>query len=390
MAILTYEKNGKQLFRVYVQRRGKVDTSLRVQKNKFNIETFKEACKEEKRLIKFVADEVNRIEGRGLKWKDILYRWEIYALHGRLGDKQKDIHYIRSHVDRLNRYTKPWMDCVASELTKGDGRLILNQAKEGGAKSALLIKIKTSVNVVFKWAIEEKLVVGVHTSPTEGINVADKVERIPEILTLEEIKTLLKGAKEERHPWYPIWSFAVLTGMRSGELKALQWKDVDFERKIILVSKSYNAQRRAIKCTKSGYWRHVPISSDLQRIIGELQEDCHYDPDGFVLPRIGTWSGGEAGKVLRTFLRKYGINKHVVFHTLRACFATHMLAQGVDQATVMKIGGWKDIKTFQVYVRLAGVEITGATEALQVIPPLDSPARENVIGLLSYKAEATP
>ena len=386
MAILTYQKNGKQLFRVYVQRRGKVDRSLRVQKNTFNIESFKEACREEKKLIKVVSDEINKIEGRGLKWKDILERWEIYALKGLLGDKQKDIHYIQNHVNRLNRYTKPWFDCVASELTKGDGRLVLSQVKENGCTESLLKAIKASVNVVFRWAIEEKLIVGVQTSPTEGVNVLEKVEKVPQILTFSEIKTFLKGAREENHPWYPIWSFALLTGMRSGELKALQWRDIDFERRIISVSKSYNVRKRAIKCTKAGYWRNIPISNDLQEIIIELQRDSDCDPEGFVLPRPGTWGNGEAGKVLRAFLRKYDIDKHVVFHTLRACFATHMLARGVDQATVMKIGGWKDLKTFQIYVRLAGVEVKGATDVLQMIPRSDSIPKRKVISFSEQNA----
>ncbi len=96
MSISTYEKDGKQFFRVYVQGRGKVDTSVRVQKNTFRIETFKEACKEEKRLIKVVTEEINKREGRGLKWRDILERWELCVRHGKLGE-QKDIHYTQAH-----------------------------------------------------------------------------------------------------------------------------------------------------------------------------------------------------------------------------------------------------------------------------------------------------
>ncbi len=211
-----------------------------------------------------------------------------------------------------------------------------------------------------------------------------KTSIIPRLM--EEIKTLLKGAKEENHPWYHIWSFAFLTGMRSGELKALQWKDIDFQRRIISVSKSYNSVSRAIKCTKAGYWRSVPISKDLQEIIAELQKESQCDPEDFVLPRLGTWENGESGKVLRAFLKKHNIDTHVVFHTLRACFATHMLAQGVDQATVMKIGGWRDMKTFQIYVRLAGVEVAGATDVLEVLPKMDSLSpKGNVISLTGDK-----
>ena len=83
-----------------------------------------------------------------------------------------------------------------------------------------------------------------------------------------------------------------------------------------------------------------------------------------------------------TTLKKIGIPSDVVFHTLRACFATHMLALGVDQATVMKIGGWKDIKTFQIYIRLAGIEVKGATDILQIIPKVEEIRENNVISFL--------
>ncbi len=58
----------------------------------------------------------------------------------------------------------------------------------------------------------------------------------------------------------------------------------------------------------------------------------------------------------------------VKFHTLRACFATQLLADGVETAKVMKIGGWKDLKTMQIYMRLAGVDAKGATKGLRFLP----------------------
>lgn len=382
MAISNYEKNGRQLFRVYIQAQGKQDRSLRIQRTKFNIETLKDARREEKKLIKAVAEEISKLEGRGLKWDDLIDRWEVSASLGHLGDKYQNRALVRDHVNRLNRYTKPWFNKIASDLTKGDGRLILNQAKEIGSSTGLLKNIKSSVNVVFKWAVEEKFILGVHSSPTEGLLVSDKSEKVPMILSMEEIKKLLLSAKEQDHPWYHIWSFAFLTGMRSGELKALQWKDFDFEKDIIVVSKSFNSRTRSLKCTKAGYWRNVPISKELYQCISELKNNSDCDPESFVLPRHGTWTGGESGKVLRAFLSKLGVERHVVFHTLRACFATHMLALGVDQATVMKIGGWRDIKTFQIYIRLAGIEVKGATDVLQILPQMDSLMKtENVINL---------
>ncbi len=87
-------------------------------------------------------------------------------------------------------------------------------------------------------------------------------------------------------------------------------------------------------------------------------------------------------------MKEIGIEKDVVFHTLRACFATHLLASGVDQATVMKIGGWQDLKTFQIYVRLAGIEVKGATDVLDVLPKIQPLTTKKVVNLSDYMRRA--
>ena len=54
----------------------------------------------------------------------------------------------------------------------------------------------------------------------------------------------------------------------------------------------------------------------------------------------------------------------MTFHTLRATWATRMLDLGVSQTKVMAIGGWKDLDTFNICVRLAAIDVTGATDCL--------------------------
>ncbi len=44
---------------------------------------------------------------------------------------------------------------------------------------------------------------------------------------------------------------------------------------------------------------------------------------------------------------------------------------GVAPAVVMKIAGWKDLKTMQRYIRLAGVEVKGATNGLKLLPEVE-------------------
>jgi integrase len=196
------------------------------------------------------------------------------------------------------------------------------------------------------------------------------------ILTQDEIKLPMREAYLRERPWRHIWALALLTGMRSGELYALKWSDVDLDNKIIRITKSFNP-KIAIKSTKNSDWRNGHISSDLENVLIELKNERSNEE--FVLPHLTGWDHGYAGTILRNFLKSIGIENYVYFHTLWACFATHVLASGAEPTQVMKMGGWADFKTFQIYVRMAGVDVKGVTDNFRVMPKVFE--NENVVSL---------
>lgn len=370
MAIIPYEKNGKKVFKVYVQFRGKTMKQLRVQKVLYSIESLTVARREERRLIKELAEKLAKLEGKGLTWSEVLFRWENEAYAGHLG-KRLNRFSIKDHVSRLTKYTSPWLKEIASDLNKADGRRVLSYAESLGAKHGLLNKIKSSINLIYNWGVEEGLIKGNISgkSPVFGLGLDRKEEKLKPILTLDEIRLFLLKAKIHQHPWYHIWAFAILTGMRAGELQALEWGDIDEKNGLIRVSKSFNKRMKANKCPKNGTWRNVDVNSDLQEIISELKQE-RMDKQ-YVLPQFSEWKNGQGGKILRMFLKRIGIEKEIVFHTLRACFATHLLSTGVEPLKVMRMGGWSDLKTFQIYLRMSGVDVKGVAEGLSVLPESD-------------------
>lgn len=377
MAISEYQKDGKTYFRVYSQVLGKKNKRLRLQRNVYSIESYVQAAKEEKKLIRVLADEMARLEGKGLYWEEIIFRWEMAAKNGHFGDRCSHPDYYLIHVKRLRENTKFWFNVLASDLKKGDGRALINSLSQLNFSNSKISKVKSSINLIYNWGIEENLITA-QSSPVEGLSFHQKDEKVPKILSLEEVQTLLLEAKRRDHPWYHAWAFALLSGMRSGELMALRWSDIELDKMLIRVSRSYSSQLKIEKSTKAGYWRTVPISQELLEIINELR--VFNGKNEFVLPRMAYWTNGYAGSILRQFLKQIGIEKDVVFHTLRACFATHLLASGAEAAKVMAIGGWQDFKTFQIYIRLSGIDTAGATDRLSVLP-----SKHNEKNILRFK-----
>lgn len=274
---------------------------------------------------------------------------------------------------------------AASEISRKEARELLYGVKAQGKKHAFCKHLKSVINTIYTWGIDEGIIKGVREAPVYGVELEkEREETTPEILTIEQIRTLLRKAREQGHPWYPIWVAAVFTGCRSGELQEIKRMDIEiippeeaekqegipvYHRRygLIRIRRNWNTRLKAIGPTKAGYWRTVPISSELYRFLTVELNLNSLDPDDYVLPHYSDWKSGYQAQILRGFCEANGLPS-VRFHTLRACFATQLIATGVPATVVMKIAGWKDLKTMQRYVRLAGIDEAGATEGLSFIP----------------------
>lgn len=386
---------GEKLFSVYVNLRSRPMPHLRFQKRVTGIKTMAEAQRTEKALVKELTMKVAQGEGHGFTWRMVVDKWAAFVDSPYFMDRKYNPSTVSDYVSMMHTWTKDWLDKPAAEISRGDGREVLDRVLAQGRTKAFQKRLKNTINMIFNWGIESKIIRGVTHSPVFGLKIVLKEDKKPEILKLEEIRRLLKEARERNHPWYPIWAVALLTGMRNGELFALKWSDVDLEKGLITVQRSYNKRTKEFKSTKAGYWRTVPISEELKCLLLDLRHRHHYDrgdfggcsgfggDDGgggftgggggrdsvgldFVLPRLELWGQGAQARVLREFCIAVGLSP-IKFHTLRACFATQLISSGVEPIKVMKVCGWMDLKTMARYVRLSGVEESGATEKLKLL-----------------------
>jgi integrase len=380
MAVKSYEKDGKSLWMVYVNVRHPTVPGVRKQSKIKGLKTESAALLEEKKLLQRLTAELMSEADLGPTWGEAVNAWEV-AFRA-LDRKPLAQGTFEDQVSILRRWTIALKDLRLKEIGRAEMTALLNRVEREGKTRNFVIKLKSALNKVFNYAIDTGSVKGVVVLPTEALRVGKlKEDKVPEILNIEEIRALLVEAKKFDHEWYPVWVVALLTGMRSGELLALTWKDVDFSKRMLTVSKSYDSKARSVKSTKSGYWRNVPMSDELTSFMLKLRNSNPRSEH--VLPQFGCWKKGEQARVLRSFCKGMALPS-IRFHTLRACFATQLLSNNIAPARVMKICGWKDLKTMERYIRLAGVDERGATDTLNL--GTDAEAIGEVTELFKFRA----
>lgn len=250
-----------------------------------------------------------------------------------------------------------WSDRTIDTITTLEIRTLLEEKVGQRAPSHQRYVLK-SIRAVFEYAFEAG---HINRNPTPQLKfkIGDKIQKV---LTEDQSRLLLLRAKEQDWPWHSHYAMALYTGMRSGELYALTWDNVDFDQRTLLVNCAWNS-KDGFKSTKSGDDRRVEIAPPLLPILRELQNVADGSP--YVLPHLYEWQKGEQARQLAVFLQANGLPV-VRFHDLRASWATMLLSKGVVPIKVMKMGGWKDLETMMIYARKAGVDIRGATDCLNL------------------------
>jgi len=280
---------------------------------------------------------------------------------------------VINYEGRLGKWLpNDWGDRELSTFTASQIFEVLFNEIKPQVSAQLLKGLSKMLRRIFQIAVDDGILL---RNPCVGIRV-DLPPSNQKVLTAEEAQMLLGNARSTNHRFYPIWAFALFSGMRSGEMYALKWSDIDLAAGIISVTRQWTS-KDGFGPTKTRESRVVPINDGLKALILELKNN-NREAREFALPHLREWTNGEQALVLRDFCKSISITD-VKFHDLRATFITNMLSQGVPLVKVMAIVGHRKMSTTDIYLRLAGVNVKGATQALGYSLPTDQD--ENVIKL---------
>lgn len=251
-----------------------------------------------------------------------------------------------------------WNHKLVNEISSQDIMEILKNVLGSKSETHKEFFLKTVRNAM-EFAISMNYI-NRNPTPVIRFKISDKIRQG---LNEQQIIFLLQKAQELNWPWYPHYTLAVYTGMRNGELYALEWKDICLESRKIYVNKSWN-NICGFKATKSGDDRVLEIPAPLLPLLRDLK--LKSAGNIFVLPRMRRWDKGEQSRELGVFLKLIGLPV-IRFHDLRATWATWLLSKNVPPGKVMTMGGWKQMDTMMIYMRKAAIDIKGATSVLDGI-----------------------
>ena len=207
-----------------------------------------------------------------------------------------------------------------------------------GLSSTTVRSLHLMLHNAFERAIKERLI---PRNPTEDC-IAPKVQKIEmQILPPEHIKDYLEAA--DRRGLLPMFYLELVSGLRKGELVALQWSDLDEANCTISVSKqaSWDTEGNLILSQpKTGNSiREASIPQDAVELL--KQEHAKHPDNPWMFPsgRTGEMYHPDSVVTLHKRILKDAGLEHIRFHDLRHTFATIALQNGVDVKTVSSMLG---------------------------------------------------
>ena len=266
-------------------------------------------------------------------------REEKKASANTLSSYLRDIRQLGDYLD--NHSENSIADATAEELAEYIATL-----RSGGKSVATVSRAIASIKSLYSHLFIKQVIT---VNPAQGLIPDKNTQKLPEILTSNEVELLLeqpdcidsKGYRDKA-----MLELLYATGIRVTELIDLNVSDV-------------NLAAGVIRCHSRNRERVVPMYSAAvkaltdymtlvrpQMVLRPDEQSLFVNVSGERMSRQGFW------KIIKHYQKKAGIEKDITPHTLRHSFAAHLLENGADIHAIQEMLGHADISSTHVYSQL--------------------------------------
>ncbi len=264
----------------------------------------------------------------------------------------------RGYLQAKKRADAEFSDILIKDIQPKDITAYLKRLGAQYSSQKTVDRYKLILNLIFKYAIEAG---EIQYNPCSVTKMPKGLTKSKRESASEQDERIIKEATEE---WlFPF--FALYTGMRKGEILALQWKDIDFENNLIKVYKSvyHEGDKPGIKSTKTEAGiRLVPL---LQPLKERLLKEIPKNKERYIFS-----DDGKTPLTSRRYITLFNNYKKATgitctAHQLRHSFATIAFENGIEPKVVQEILGHKQLSTtLDIYTDFRASHLKQITDKL--------------------------
>ncbi len=247
-------------------------------------------------------------------------------------DIQKFWNYLESRGKRITGFGR-------SDITS-----YMNHLRDAGNQSSTLARNIAALRGFCRFMLLEGMM---EEDPLENLATPRGWKRVPRVIGTDEVSTLLEkpGGRKLSLRDRAILETIYSSGLRASEVISIKMNDINFEAGFITVR------------GKGSKERVVPVNETALATIKQYIEESR---PGILRKRNSRFlflaKGGRpmTRQRLWQLIKKYstGLSANISPHTLRHCFASHLLDGGADLRALQKMLGHTDISSTQIYTRV--------------------------------------
>jgi integrase/recombinase XerD len=219
--------------------------------------------------------------------------------------------------------------------------------KDLGLSPASIRRNVSAVRTYFRFLTGDGIVV---RDPSERLETPKRWRSLPDVLSVEEVQRLLAAPTLDDTLVFrdrALLELAYGAGLRVSEWISLGVRDLMLEEGLVRVF-GKGSKERLVPIGRTAIGAVAVYLRELRPKLekGEGKGVLFLNARGRPLTRMGAW------KILRGYVDRAALGKHVSPHTLRHSFATHLLEGGADLRAVQEMLCHGDIATTQIYTHV--------------------------------------
>jgi integrase len=180
-------------------------------------------------------------------------------------------------------------------IRPADVEALLAQMEQDGYAEWTRRHVRKHLRAMFDFARRRLRATG-RDNPVDEVPQVKVARRTPRFLTPSQVEALLQAAGE----WRLLLLTAVLAGLRKGELCGLRWEDVDLERRVLWVRRSYDTTTKSDRERVAAIHHHLAVELEQAR-------KSAASPWVFPAPDGGMRRHFDAASIVRTCLKRAGL-----------------------------------------------------------------------------------